>query len=146
MAEEESICTEKVLANDGAISVRLHRHMCVCTYWHKHTGSEGPTPADGESFHQEDPAQVGNRRYRQLRPPLLLTDVNRRHVILPDAWLSSPLTQQRDADAGPAPLSTLHQISIHPALAPKQNKRPCGQSIVVRPGRPSITTAFRYTK
>ena len=98
------------------------------------------------SFQREDPVQVGNRRYRQLRPRLPLTDVNKQHVILPVAWLSSPLTQHRDADAGPAPLSTLHQISIHPTLAPKQNKRPCGQSIVLRAGRPSITTAFRYTK
>lgn len=85
----------------------------------------------GVSFQQEDPAQVGEPEISPAPASLALADVNRQHVILPDAWLSSPLTRHWEADAGPAPLSMLHQISIHPALAPKQNKRPCGQSIVL---------------
>lgn len=71
------------------------------------------------SFQQEGPAQAGEPEVSPAPGSLALADVNRQHVITPSAWLSSPLTQHWDADAGPAPLPMLHQISIHLSSAPK---------------------------
>lgn len=130
------------------MSEMLHKHTCICTPRQTctHTECKGFTPAHRGELSARGPGSSGEPEISPAPAPLPLTDVNRLHVILLGGWLSSLLTQHRDADAGPAPLPTLHQISIHPDLAPKQNKRPCGQSIIVRPGLPSITTAFRYTK
>lgn len=73
--------------------IHVYGHTGIHKPTHTHTKSEGLKPADRSELSARGPSSSGEPEISPALAPLPLIDVNRQHVILHDAWLSSPLTQ-----------------------------------------------------